>query len=123
MPKNESGRARGRPERKFSEEDKKIVIALARARLPQALIAKAIHANERTLVKHFGEILETEYLRYTAKVVGTLAEMIEEKDRAAVFFYLKTRCGWRETDGPDEGKSIDKLPRVTLEIIQKPNVE
>jgi hypothetical protein len=32
------------------------------------------------------------------KVVGKLFELIEEGNAAAIFFYLKCKCGWREVE-------------------------
>jgi hypothetical protein len=34
------------------------------------------------------------------KVVAKLFELIEEGNAAAIFFYLKCQCGWRETEAP-----------------------
>jgi transcriptional regulator with XRE-family HTH domain len=41
---------------------------------------------------------ETGRAKAKLKVVGKLFELIEEGNPAAIFFYLKCKCGWRETE-------------------------
>jgi hypothetical protein len=88
---------KGSKTRIWTEQEKDIIKALAIARTPHAAIAKAVGTDKETLLKHFGEFLEVEKLRFDAFVVGQVAKAIKQGDKSMIMFYCKTQMGWRET--------------------------
>jgi hypothetical protein len=82
--------------------------------VPQADICKVILGPKgkplaiNSLVKHFREELDTGTVRANAKVAGALFRTATDpamgaKAIAAQIFWLKTRAGWKETAGADNG--------------------
>ncbi len=70
-------------------------------------IADNLGIPPRTLTRRMADTEEVRYAydlgRAKAKkyVTGKLWNMIEAGDKAAVFFFLKTQCGWRETNNTE----------------------
>ena len=69
-----------------------------------------------SLHKDTNPALEEAWERGRAKaknfVTNRLFELIDEKNAAAIFFYLKTQCGWKETNISD----VSGVDGRTLEI-------
>lgn len=108
----------GRPRRVLTEEERKDIVKMA-PYVTQEQLADFLKINCNTLKRIFDEdeLLFKEYKK--AKVVkigkaaGKLWELIEQNDRASIFFYLKTQAGWKETDrremvGEDGGPILTK---------------
>lgn len=80
-----------------TEENSKLVEVLAACGAPKAEIGRVLGVSEDTIERRY----QDEYLsgaeRCHAKVKSKLFDLCMDGDKAAVFFWLKTRCGWRET--------------------------
>ena len=59
-------------------------------------IAQALGISYRTLVQ-FGEAIKRGKAKANVFVGGKLMEHIKAGNIAATIFYLKSRCGWKET--------------------------
>jgi hypothetical protein len=110
----------GRP--KFAPTDKQraAVTAWTGSGLTHKSIATALKIDNRTLLKHFGHELEDGFDKCYAVVVGKLWQLIDGNDRAAIFFWLKTRAGWRETNkvglgGDNQTKVLNSLSNAQLD--------
>lgn len=55
-----------------------------------------------------------------ARVMGKLNEHIERGNLAAIMFYLKTRCRWRETDRPGEEGDRQPIPVYVFQTVKDP---
>ena len=76
-------------------------------------IASVFNIREKTLVKYLKKELSAGKANVDARVMGTLARLASSGDcPAATFFWLKTRCGWRETTKHEIG-GIDGGPIET----------
>ena len=74
----------------------------------------------RRLIKKYAD-LEKAFFAGKAKtinmVAGKLMTLIQQGDKAAIFFYLKTQGRWRETDKPGETDSEKpKIPAIMLNV-------
>lgn len=91
----------GRPDFEPTDDQKKDVLKYAKTGVPHETISKILGINPRTLTRHFENELELGKAECTATYIGTLYELAnKEKIPSAVFFYLKTKEGYRETDRP-----------------------
>lgn len=87
-------------------------------------IAAIIKVNPRTLDRKLAEYPEVRAAydrgRAIAKklVVDKLFEQIMEGKTSAIIFYLKTQCGWRETDKPEAfaGNVTIYIPEKVKEV-------
>jgi len=86
-----------------TEEQRKIVTALAGYGAKQEDIARILEISEHTLRSRFRKELDRGAAEAKAKVLQTLYKLaISGKCPAATFFFAKTRCGLRERGGPVE---------------------
>lgn len=94
------------PHTKFepTEDQRNVVSMLAAVMIPQEDIARVIINPDtkkpialNTLKAAFPEELETGRLKVKAFTVGKLFGLIQKGVPSAIYFYLKTQCGWRET--------------------------
>jgi hypothetical protein len=87
----------GRPAYDPDDDERALVMRLARVGLRQAEIANLVGVDETTLRKHFGVELETAHGKAVAEALdkGLLQQAIAGNVTAAIFI-AKTRAGWRE---------------------------
>jgi hypothetical protein len=71
---------------------------LAILNLTDEEIAKVLEINVVTLHRHYRTKLKEGRHDVKAFVVSKLMQLIKEGNPAAIMFYLKTQCRWRETD-------------------------
>jgi hypothetical protein len=84
--------------------------------VPEADIARVIGIDAKTLRRHYREELDTGHIKAGARVAENLYRKATGEGREAVtaaIFWLKTRCGWKETsvsevrhDGSDSIKEL-----------------
>lgn len=66
-----------------------------------ARVANALDIDVNTLKKYCSEDLKIGKDKIHGVVISKLMQNIMAGDKASIFFYLKTRCGWREKDPVD----------------------
>ncbi len=80
-----------------TEEQRRLVRALAGFGIAHDDIAKQVGCEPKTLRKHFREELDRGSVEATAKVAQSLFQMATTgKNVAAAIFWMKARAGWRE---------------------------
>ena len=100
----------------------------------EAQIAKnigiAVGTFERWKNEHseFREALKRGKQHIEAFAVGKLFELIGEKNPAAIFFYLKCQCGWRENPQQHEAEKdqrdiLEKLTEALNANAAKPKTD
>jgi hypothetical protein len=100
-------RAAGRPEFEPTDEQRKVVRAMAGYGVPQADIGKVIGCHAETLRKHFREELDKAEIEANSQVAQTAYQMATSgRVPAATFFWLKCRAGWKETFVHEHGGHI-----------------
>lgn len=80
-----------------TEQERAEVMSWLSAGMTQADVCTVLGITEKTLRRAFKEELATAYAKSCGFVVGKLWQLVESGDKAAIFFWLKTRAGWRET--------------------------
>lgn len=123
---------------KPTDETRAQVTALKSYGVIQAEIATYLEISQSTLEKHYREELDKAQINANAAVARVLFEKATiDRDRASVFFWLKTRAGFRETnlheitgkDGKDlqQGAKVDDVDGMMkqrfLEILNKDKEE
>ena len=94
----------GRPPHQPTDETIAMVQAMAHEGIETERIAKYIGIDENTLNKHYGEAMKDIRAKRKSIASGILWRGVLERNAAHLFFYLKTQCGYRETDRfPDKG--------------------
>ena len=97
-------RPRGRPPKTLTEEQYGMVRAMARLCISQRSIGLILGVGENTITRLLDRDNRFlgEYKRGMAEAEGIVTKqlfnLIEEGEPSAIFFALKTRFGWRETD-------------------------
>jgi hypothetical protein len=103
----------GRPQYEPSDADRQTVRLMIAAGYDHLQVARCIAQHgiaPKTLRKHFRRELDVGLIEANSAVAKRAYEMAEAGDPpAATFFWLKCRCGWRETQqvehsGPGGGK-------------------
>jgi hypothetical protein len=80
-----------------SDEQSRLVRAMAGFGVPQADIATHLQIDPKTLRKHFREELDRGTVEANIKVAQSLFQMATQgKNVAAPIFWMKARAGWRE---------------------------
>lgn len=102
----------GRPEVKFSPEDRKKIRYLAGLTLSQEEIAKTFGCDRDTLKKHCAEELELGKVEAKQLAVGKLFGNIKKGKEASIMFYLKTQHRWKETQVNENQQLPDLNPKV-----------
>lgn len=103
------------------------VAALASYGIPQREISKYIGIDGKTLGKYYREEIDKAAMRANAAVARVLFEKAtQDRDSASVFFWLKTRAGWREVNRTEitgaEGaplKTESRIGKLELFMEQK----
>lgn len=89
----------GRPPYRPTEEQRKMVEAMASVGVPQAEICMVLDIDAKTLRKHFREELDKAEIKANAKVAANLFRQATKDDfkaTTAAIFWSKTRMGWKE---------------------------
>jgi hypothetical protein len=125
-------RGRGRPQHVPTETTRLMVEAFAISGAPQTIMAKRLGISVDTLTKHYADVLEYGEQVLIADAVGQLAQSVRRGREASVFFTLKTRARWRETNaheisGPDgtplpAGTAFSALPLVQLCFVDEGDI-
>lgn len=125
MPK-ETKRSRGRPPFEPTDEDRHLVRKLAGYGLTHDEISAVIinpqtdkSLDDDTLRKHFPDELREGKAETRTKVARTAYQMaVSGETPAMTMFWLKTQCGWRETDRHEltgaDGKDLTAQTIVVL---------
>lgn len=105
-----------------TETDRELVIKMSTVGITHEQIAAVIGISADTLTKYYKRELETSLTKGIAKIAGTLFNKAAKGDNACMFFFLKTKGGWRETNihefGDKDGNSI--VPSITINV-KKPD--
>jgi hypothetical protein len=99
MPRKATGKKRGRPAYKPSEEDRKAVEMMAANGINQEHIARVIGGgiDIKTLTKHFREELDTSAIKAEAKMSGAVFNKALAGDAGLMKYWLNCRApGWSE---------------------------
>jgi hypothetical protein len=113
----------GERNNQYIENDKHrgIVVDLARCGVPQEVIADTIGVSVPTMQKYYGEVLREGNAEAISGAAKSLYAKVKEGDNASLFFYLKTRAGYKETAvvqnqyTDTNGKDLHKQDREILE--------
>ena len=117
----------GRPPYKPTQKDEAFVRALVIQGVPQAEITRVIGVNEKTLRKHFREILDTAMVQANANVVANLYKQATKDDPrsiTAAIYWTKVRLRWREPKAELEHSGavgtydLSKLNDAQLDALQ-----
>lgn len=84
--------------KKVSDEDRARVQIMAAGGMTQESIAARMVMTAKTLREYFRQELDFGLLEINMLAIGQLVRKIKAGDNAAIFFWLKCRAGWRETD-------------------------
>jgi hypothetical protein len=87
----------GRPAKTLDEKDLEEVRKLAGFGLTGRQIALVKKMDEKTLMKYAASEMEKGRAEAHTFVVNQLFRNIKDGKEASIFFYLKTQCGWTET--------------------------
>lgn len=112
----------GRPPYKPTDEQRRMVRAMAGYGMPQIDIGTFLDIDAKTLRKHFTRELELGSIEATTKVAQSLFRMATEgKNVAAAIFWMKARAGWREKQvlPPDEDVDPNELTDEELTRIAR----
>ena len=94
MAKNDK-KKRGRPPFEPTDEQRKIVKALAALGMPYRDIGYVLGISEDTVAKHFRQELDVGPVEANARV-GQFLYQQAQRNLTAAIFWAKTRMGWRE---------------------------
>jgi hypothetical protein len=109
----------GRPPYIKTEDDAKLVEALAIAGVTQSLIAQIVKISEPTLRKNFRTQLDTSKARANAIISQALFKKAKDGNVVAQIFWLKTQAGWKERNALElTGKDGDKLFSEERQLIE-----
>ncbi|GLK86674.1 hypothetical protein [Ancylobacter defluvii] len=95
--------ARGRPTFKPTDENRKMVEAMAAYGVREDEIADIMDIDPKTLRKHFRRELDLGHIKANVKVAESLYQTAIKGGRegvTAAIFWLKTRAGWSEYMSP-----------------------
>jgi len=104
-----------------NEKHRKIVDDLSRCGVPQSVIAASIGVAEMTLTKYYGEVLREGMAAAVTGAAKSLYQKVMNGDNASLFFYLKTRAGYKETAVQEnryvnaDGKDLHQKDKEILE--------
>lgn len=85
-----------------TEASREQVKAWAVVGLPQDTMARSMGIDAKTLRKHYRDELDLSTDLANAAIAGVLFAKAKAGDSASIFFWLKTRAGWRETAKPED---------------------
>ncbi len=93
---------------KPTDQDRRMVEAMAAAGIPQDEISRCVGVAAKTLRKHYRAELDTGATRANVAVCERLHKAALSGNVTAMIFWLKCRAGWKPTSvhevvGPDGG--------------------
>lgn len=97
----------GRPSHVPTDKTRNQVEAMSSYGIPQEDIARVLNICKNTLRKHYKEELETAETKANAMVAGQLYKNCMAGKEASIFFWLKTRAGYKETSKQELSGTID----------------
>lgn len=94
--------------------------------IPQAAICSVIGVTEKTLDKYYRHELDTATAEANTLVANMLFRNCMEGKEASIFFWLKTRAGFKETI-KQENRFVDKegedLHKTDKELLSKLGID
>jgi len=130
MTEEKPKKRRGRPPKTLTDSQYSEVRRLASLTLTQEEISRWFDFSHDTFTRILkrDERFLREYKKGVdeakANCVQKLREAIDKGELAAIFFYLKTRCGWREAGPADvdkDGKQSEAPTKIVFSVIGKKN--
>ena len=98
-----------------TDEQRRIVRALAAVGVPQEAISNHLEIDAKTLRKHLRRELDGGMLEANVKVAQTLFSMATvDRNVAACIFWMKARGGWREKNALDTDGNPQEAPQITI---------
>ena len=98
-----------------TDEQRRLVRALAGFGVPQDDIARHLDVDPKTLRKHFRPDIDRGALEANAKVAQSLFQMATQGGNvAAAIFWMKVRGGWSERPRPGPAGAEDAPKRFTI---------
>jgi hypothetical protein len=98
-----------------TDEQRRMVRAMAGYGVPHGDIALVVRCSAPTLRKHFRQELDVAAIEANARVAQTLYQQATTPGNiAATIFWLKARAGWREvhrveTSGPEGTPMVNEV--------------
>ena len=92
MPKDPRGRKQHAP----TDAQRQIVQLHVTMGTTQAMIARVIGIDKKTLRLHYRDELDLAMVKANATIGGKLFNKARDGDTASMIFWLKTRAKWRE---------------------------
>lgn len=86
-------------EHKPTNETRTLVKSLSAVGIRYVDIAQKLDITDDTLVKHYKKELEDGRIDANAQIGSTLFQQAKDGNTSAAIFWLKTRAGWKETNG------------------------
>ena len=98
-----------------TDEQRRIVRALAAVGVPQQSISNHLEIDAKTLRKHLRRELDGGMLEANVKVAQTLFSMATvDRNVAACIFWMKARGGWREKNALDTDGNAQQPVQITI---------
>ena len=103
-----------------TEEQRRMVHAMAGYGVPQDDIALVIGITSRTMRKHFRHDLDVAMIEANARVAQCLFKQATVPGNiAASIFWLKARAGWRENHPEPTPEPVTPVEQAPLVIIRR----
>lgn len=99
--------ATGRPPHFPTDKTRNQVEAMSSYGIPQEDISKVLGITRNTLIKHYRRELDVAEAKANAMVAGQLYKNCMSGKEASIFFWLKTRAGFKETIKTENKSEID----------------
>lgn len=103
-----------KPSHKPTTESKALVRQWAALGFRQERIARKLDIDPKTLRKHYRDELDLGADDANAAIGASLFNKAKNGDTAAQIFWMKTRCGWKETSKHEltgeDGKALFSWP-------------
>lgn len=84
---------------KPTEETRRLIKQLSAVGTRHVDMAQKLDITHDTLVKHYKAEIEEGRIDANASIAQTLFQQAKEGNTTAAIFWLKTRAGWKETNG------------------------
>ncbi len=104
-----------------TEEQRRVVKAMAGYGVPHDDIARVVRCSPPTLRKRFRQELDTATIEANARVAQTLYQQATTPGNiAATIFWLKARAGWREKHAVEmSGPDGAPLSQPTIVVVRR----
>lgn len=114
--KGRKGKNQGLACRTWTDDERRVIKALAIARIPNQKIAKAVRTDTETLLKYFSDIIDEERLKFDAVVMGKMAQAINEGSVPMMIFYAKANWGWRDVSTVEHSGTVGFTIQPVLNV-------